>query len=175
MTIIFNVLPTVAVLNTTTTLHTLSTFKQLAAAIVALFFAYNLYRNVWLRPNCNMCSSFETNCQSPYSVKCVSFAEYDTIRCIQPHANHPYTREVGLVLQTRRIVFRLQLHFDESMLSIERLSHLFVATVSCNATEFANYTLSICTLWRGTKKIPLSEAARQAKNVHDSEALHCLC
>ena len=61
------------------------------------------------------------------------------------------------------------------MLSIERLSHLFVATLRCNATQVTNHTLSMCAFLRGTKNIPLSEAARQAKNVHGSEALHCLC
>ena len=61
------------------------------------------------------------------------------------------------------------------MLSIERLSHLFVATAMFNATDVANYTLSISAFLRGTKNIPLSEAARQSKNVHGSEALHCLC
>ena len=61
------------------------------------------------------------------------------------------------------------------MLSIERLSHLFVATVMFNAKEAANYTLSISSFLRGTKRIPLSEAARQSKNVHGSEALRCLC
>ena len=59
------------------------------------------------------------------------------------------------------------------MLSIERLSHLFVAAVMFNAKEAANYTLSISAFLRGTKSIPLSEAARQSKNVHGSEALHC--
>ena len=48
------------------------------------------------------------------------------------------TREVGFVLKTRRTAFRLQLHFDESMLPIECLSHLFVATVTFNAIEVAN-------------------------------------
>ena len=61
------------------------------------------------------------------------------------------------------------------MLSIERLRHLFVAIVMFNATEVANYTLSISAFLRGTKNIPLSEAARQSKDVHGSEALHCLC
>ena len=44
-----------------------------------------------------------------------------------------------------------------------------------NAKEAANYTLSISAFLRGTKSIPLSEAARQSKNVHGSEALHYLC
>ena len=119
-----------------------------------------------------MCSSFENNCQS---VKCVSFAEYHTIHCTRPNTNHPKTRKVGLVLKTRRTAFRLELHFDESMLSNERLSHLFVATLRCNATDVTNHTLSMCAFLRGTKNIPLSEAACQAKNVHGSEAMHCLC
>ena len=67
------------------------------------------------------------------------------------------------------------MHFDKSMLSIERLSHLFVAAVMFNAKEAANYTLSINAYLRGTKSIPLSKASRQSKNVHGSEALHCLC
>ena len=61
------------------------------------------------------------------------------------------------------------------MLSIERLRHLFVATAMFNATDVANYTLSISAFLSGTKNIPLSEAARQSKNVHGSETLHCLC
>ena len=93
----------------------------------------------------------------------------------RPHTKHPETRDVGIVLKTGRTAFRLQLHFDKSMLSIERLSHLFVAAVMFNAKEAANYTLSIIAFLRGTKSIPLSEAARQSKNVHGSEALHCLC
>ena len=60
------------------------------------------------------------------------------------------------------------------MLSIERLSHLFVAAVMFNAKEAANYTLSISAFLRGTTSIPLSQAARQSKNVHGSEALHCV-
>ena len=102
---------------------------------------------------------------------------YDTLHPT-PHEtsiNVNKTIKVGLVLKTRRTAFLLQLHFDKSMLSIERLSHLFVATVRCNATEVANYTLSICAFWCGTKNIPLLEASRQAKNVHGSDALHCLC
>ena len=58
------------------------------------------------------------------------------------------------------------------MLSIERLSHLFVAAVMFNAKETANYTLSISAFLRGTKSIPLSEAARQSKNVHAVK--HCI-
>ena len=61
------------------------------------------------------------------------------------------------------------------MLSIERLSRLFVAAVMFNAKEAANYTLSINANLRGTNSIPLSKASRQSKNVHGSEALHCLC
>ena len=72
------------------------------------------------------------------------------------------------------------MHFDKSMLSIERLSHLFVAAMTAakeyfNVKEAANYTLSINAYLRGTKSIPLSKASRQSKNVHGSEALHCLC
>ena len=91
---------------------------------------------------------------------------YRLLNIIRYTAPDP-TRKVGLVLKTRRTAFRLELHFDESMLSNERLSHLFVATLRCNATDVTNHTLSMC--------VPLSEAARQAKNVHGSEALHCLC
>ena len=78
----------------------------------------------------------------------------------------PYrTRNIhkhGLVLKTGKTAFRLQLHFDKSMLSIERLIHLFVAAVMFNAKEAANYTLSISAFLRGTKSIPLSEAACHA-------------
>ena len=61
------------------------------------------------------------------------------------------------------------------MLSIERLSYLFVAAVMFNAKEAANYSLSIGAFLRGTKSIPLSEAARQSKNVHGSEAYCIVC
>ena len=50
-----------------------------------------------------------------------------------------------------------------------------MATAMFNATDVANYTLSISAFLSGSKNIPLSEAARQSKNVHGSETLHCLC
>ena len=99
----------------------------------------------------------------------IQYAAPDPTRIIHKHV------KVGIVLKTRRTAFRIQLHFDESMLSIECLSHLFVATLRCNATQVTNRTLSMWAFLRGTKNIPLSAAARQAKNVHGSEALHCLC
>ena len=59
------------------------------------------------------------------------------------------------------------------MLSIERLSHLFVAVVMFNAKEAANYTLSISAFLRGTKSIPLSEAARQSIRM-STAVKHCI-
>ena len=104
----------------------------------------------------------------------VCWVSYDTLHPTQ-HESSINTYKVGLVLKTRRTAFRLELHFNESMLSNERLSHLFVATLRCNATDVTIHTLSMCAFLRGTKNIPLSETACQAKNVHGSEALHCLC
>ena len=51
---------------------------------------------------------------------------------------------------------------------------LFVAAVMVNAKEAANYTSSIRAFLRGTKNIPLSQAASQTKNIGGSEALHYL-